>query len=53
MGRSFKDNIRKTLLTDEELETIERDLSFRPARPEAAGTLSAEQVETFNRDGFI
>ena len=31
----------------------ERDLSFVPADPEGATTLRAEQVEGFNRDGFV
>jgi non-heme Fe2+,alpha-ketoglutarate-dependent halogenase len=30
-----------------------RDLTFRPADPTDARTLSREQVETFNRDGFV
>jgi non-haem Fe2+, alpha-ketoglutarate-dependent halogenase len=31
----------------------ERDLSFRPADPSTAKTLSAEQVEHFNEHGFV
>ena len=30
-----------------------RDLIFRPADPTRARTLSYEQVEMFNRDGFV
>jgi hypothetical protein len=30
-----------------------RDLSFRPADPQSARTLNAEQVDAFNRDGFV
>ena len=30
-----------------------RDLRFRPADPSAARALSAEQVGTFNRDGYV
>lgn len=53
MAKTFVSNLKKTLLTDEELETVQRDLSFRPVCAEAAKTLTARQVETFNRDGFI
>ena len=30
-----------------------RDLRFRPADPDAAGSLCAGQVESFNRDGYV
>ena len=36
-----------------ELDAIERDLSFHPADPAAAQTLTAKQVETFNREGSV
>ncbi|MAE65829.1 MAG: phytanoyl-CoA dioxygenase family protein [Phycisphaeraceae bacterium] len=53
MARTFIENFRKTLLSGDELATIERDLSFRPAERVRAKTLTAEQIETFNRDGFL
>lgn len=35
------------------METIGRDLTFRPATPENARTLSAREVSSFNRDGIL
>jgi hypothetical protein len=39
--------------TEEELNRLARDLRFHPADPDAARTLSREQVEQFNRAGYI
>lgn len=38
---------------DNELSALQRQLTFHPAQPDAARTLTAEQVETYNRDGFV
>ena len=38
---------------ESDLASIERDLSFHTADPTAASTLSAEQVEGFNKDGYV
>ena len=53
MVKTFIDHVKKTLLTPEEMATLERDLSFHPAPADTAETLSREQVATFNRDGFL
>ena len=53
MTKRFTDFIQKTLLSDQEMATIERDLRFRPADPNTAQTLTAEQVTRFNRDGYV
>lgn len=50
---TFFDRIQKTLVTEEELATMERELKFHPAGPEAAKTLTAKQVTDFNRDGCL
>ena len=39
--------------TQEQLDAIERELSFQPAEASAAKTLSTDQVERFNRDGYL
>lgn len=38
---------------DDALSSISRDLRFYPANPENAKTLTAAQVEQFNRDGYL
>lgn len=38
---------------ESELASIERDLSFHPADPVVARTLSRDQVESFNKDGYV
>jgi ectoine hydroxylase-related dioxygenase (phytanoyl-CoA dioxygenase family) len=37
----------------EELNNLQRDLRFHPASTENPATLTREQVETFNRDGYL
>jgi len=39
--------------SDTELETLKRNLTFHPANPANAKTLSREQVEDYNSRGFI
>ena len=39
--------------SDTELETLKRNLTFHPADPAKAKTLSREQVEDYNTRGFI
>ena len=53
MKKTFFDSIQKTLLSEAEMETLERDLNFQPVRPGSAKTLSTEQIETFNRQGCL
>ena len=53
MKKTFFDSIQKTLLSETEMETLERDLNFQPVNPESTQTLSAEQIETFNRNGCL
>ncbi len=53
MAKTLFDSVTKTFLTEAEMETIDRDLTFRPATPETARTLSAGEVSSFNRDGFL
>ena len=53
MAKTFFDTIKKTLLTEEEMKTIDRDLTFRPVGTDTAQTLTVEQIERFNRDGFL
>ena len=43
---------QKTFFDDSDTEDT-RDLRFIPASPHSARTLSAAQVEQFNRDGFL
>ena len=37
----------------DDIEGMERDRSFHPATTESPQALSAQQVESFNRDGFL
>jgi non-heme Fe2+,alpha-ketoglutarate-dependent halogenase len=53
MAKTFFDSLQKTLLSEQEMKTLDRDLSFRPASPGQAQTLTPEQVGAFNRDGFL
>ena len=53
MAQTFFDRIEKKIFSIEELQTQDRELSYQPASPQRATTLSAEQVETFNRDGCL
>ena len=43
----------KVIPEEAELHTIERDLRFGPADPEAARTFSRDEVERFNREGYL
>lgn len=38
---------------DKDLESLRRQLTFHPAQPTGAKTLTAPQVEGYNRDGFV
>ena len=35
------------------IEEIDRELGFFPGDPDRAATLTAEQVENYNRDGYL
>ena len=43
----------KTIPNNSELDGLARDLNFHPCQVEAPRVLSREQVESFNRNGFI
>jgi non-heme Fe2+,alpha-ketoglutarate-dependent halogenase len=43
----------KIIPGDTELEALKRNLTFHPADPARARTLTASQVESYNRDGFV
>ncbi len=43
----------KMIPDNEELQLLERDLRFYPSPVQAPGRLTREQVEGFNRDGFV
>ncbi len=51
--KTLFDTMQRTIATPEQLETMDRDLSFHAASPQAAVTLTAQQVEAFNRDGHL
>ena len=42
-----------TRYEDVETEDIPRDLRFHPSDPNRAQTLSYEQVEAYNHDGYV
>ena len=39
--------------SEEDMATLKRNLEFFPANSKAAKVLTAEQVESYNRDGFV
>jgi hypothetical protein len=43
----------KVIPSSAELETIQRDLTFRPADVSRARTLTVAQIEGYNKDGFV
>jgi non-heme Fe2+,alpha-ketoglutarate-dependent halogenase len=43
----------KTIPKHEDIEAMERSLRFHPSTVENPATLSRDQVETFNRDGYL
>jgi non-heme Fe2+,alpha-ketoglutarate-dependent halogenase len=43
----------KTIPNHDQLQQIERDLRFHPSTVQDPQTLSREQVEAFNRDGYL
>ena len=53
MAKTFLDTINKTLLTQEEMQTLDRDLVFRPASKETAQKLTSVQVDFFNQNGYL
>ena len=52
-NKTLVDKMRRTVATPEQLEQMDHDLRFHAASPEADGTLTAQQVEAFNRDGYL
>lgn len=53
MAKTLFDTLNKTLATLDQLEAMDRDLHFLPRSPQAAKTLTVNQIEDFNRNGFI
>ena len=51
--KGFQDSTKRSFPTLEQLEQMDRDLSFQPSDPEAATSLSKDQVEEFNARGFL
>lgn len=43
----------KTIPKQDELATVERDLRFHPSTTQNAKVLSPEQIEQYNRDGYL
>jgi hypothetical protein len=43
----------KTIPQQDELETVQRDLRFHPSTVEDPQTLTRDQVDAFNRDGYV
>ena len=42
-----------TRYEDIETDDIPRDLRFHPSDPSSAHTLSSEQIEAYNRNGYV
>ena len=53
MAKTFFDKIEKKIFAIEELRELDRELSFRSASPERGKTLTAKQIDTYNRDGCL
>jgi len=51
--KGFQDSTKRSFPTLEQLEQMDRDLSFHPSDPEATTSLSKDQVEEFNARGFL
>ena len=51
--KSFRDSTTRSFPTLEQLEQMDRDLSFHPGNPATATSLSRAHVEEFNERGFI
>jgi non-heme Fe2+,alpha-ketoglutarate-dependent halogenase len=43
----------RTIPKQDDLQTLERDLRFHPSQVQDPQTLTREQVEAFNRDGYV
>src|SRR4051812_28662608 len=43
----------KAVLAQDDLASIDRDLRFHPVRNDRPSRLTPEQIERFNRDGYI
>ena len=52
-SKSFRDMTPRTMPDREMLATMERDLRFIPSDPQRACALTAEQVEQYNREGYL
>ena len=53
MARTLFDTIDRKIFALEELHELDRELRFVPASADRATTLTAEQIETYNRDGCL
>ena len=53
MSKSFWDSTPRHFPTHEELAALDRDLRFHPAPAAAGEKLSAEQLDSYNREGYL
>ena len=53
MSKTFWDSTPRHFPTQEELAALDRDLRFHPAPAAAGEKLSAEQLESYNREGYL
>ena len=51
--KTLFEKMDRTVVSPEQLEAMDRDLSFHAAPARKAATLTSEQVEAFNRDGHL
>ena len=52
-SKSFRDMTPRTMPDRDMLAAMERDLRFIPGDPQRARALTAEQVEKYNREGYL
>ena len=52
-SKSFRDMTPRTMPDRDMLATMERDLRFIPSDPQRACALTTEQVEQYNREGYL
>ena len=53
MSKSFWDSTPRHFPTQEELAALDRDLRFHPAPAGSGEKLSAQQLESYNREGYL
>ena len=52
-NKSFRDMTPRTMPDRDMLAAMERDLGFKPSDPQRARALTSNQVEQYNRDGYL